>query len=146
MKIYIDNSVYNRPFDDQTQPRIWLETLAFSIILQMVVNKEINIVSSSVVNFENDKNPYPERRKWVENCLKLAVEIQAVNEEIKDRAKKLEKSGVEPIDALHLACSESANVDYFITCDDRISKNYAYKKMRILNPLEFIVNITSVER
>lgn len=146
MKIYIDNSVYNRPFDDQTQPRIWLETLAFSIILQMVVNKEINIVSSSVVNFENDKNPYPERRKWVKNCLKFAVEIQAVNEEIKDRAKKLERNRVEPIDALHLACSEAAGVDYFITSDDRILKNYRSKKIKVLNPLEFIVNITSSER
>ena len=35
-RIYLDTSVYNRPFDDQTQPRIWLETLAFAVILQMV--------------------------------------------------------------------------------------------------------------
>ncbi len=28
MKVYLDTSVYNRPFDDQTQPRIWLETMA----------------------------------------------------------------------------------------------------------------------
>jgi hypothetical protein len=36
LKIYIDTSVYNRPFDDQAQPRIWLETLSLSKILQMV--------------------------------------------------------------------------------------------------------------
>jgi hypothetical protein len=36
MKVYVDTNVYNRPFDEQTQPRIWLETLAFSVILQMV--------------------------------------------------------------------------------------------------------------
>ena len=36
MKIYIDTSVYNRPFDDQTQPRIWLETLALGLILQVI--------------------------------------------------------------------------------------------------------------
>ena len=36
MKVYLDTSVYNRPFDDQTQPRICLETLAFVVVLQMV--------------------------------------------------------------------------------------------------------------
>lgn len=34
--VYLDTSVYNRPFDDQTQPRIWMETLALSVILQDV--------------------------------------------------------------------------------------------------------------
>lgn len=34
MRIYLDTSVYNRPFDDQAQPRIW--TLALSVILQLV--------------------------------------------------------------------------------------------------------------
>lgn len=29
MKIYLDTSVYNRPFDDQRQLRIQLESMAF---------------------------------------------------------------------------------------------------------------------
>jgi len=36
VRVYLDTSVYNRPFDDQTQPRIWLETLALVLILQMI--------------------------------------------------------------------------------------------------------------
>lgn len=36
VRIYLDTCVYNRPFDDQTQPRIWLETLALSVIMQMI--------------------------------------------------------------------------------------------------------------
>ncbi len=36
MRIYLDTSVYNRPFDDQTQARIALETLAYTVILQMI--------------------------------------------------------------------------------------------------------------
>ncbi len=36
MKIYLDTSVYNRAFDDQTQPRIWLETLVLALSLQLV--------------------------------------------------------------------------------------------------------------
>jgi hypothetical protein len=26
-RVYLDTCVYNRPFDDQAQPRVWLETL-----------------------------------------------------------------------------------------------------------------------
>ncbi|MEM6754294.1 MAG: PIN domain-containing protein, partial [Cyanobacteria bacterium P01_C01_bin.38] len=36
VKIYLDTSIYNRPFDDQTQPKIFLESQAVSLILQMV--------------------------------------------------------------------------------------------------------------
>ena len=42
MLVYLDNSALNRPFDDQTQPRIWLETLAVSLILQMTEAGEID--------------------------------------------------------------------------------------------------------
>jgi len=35
LRIYMDTSVKNRPFDDLSQPRIWLEALAFAIIFQM---------------------------------------------------------------------------------------------------------------
>lgn len=34
MKIYLDNCCYNRPFDDQTQERIHLESEAMLTILQ----------------------------------------------------------------------------------------------------------------
>jgi hypothetical protein len=44
-KVYLDTSVYNRPFDEQRQARIWLETLAFSVILQMIENHDIELVT-----------------------------------------------------------------------------------------------------
>ena len=34
LKIYLDTSVYNRPFDDQRQTKIRLETEAFLSILE----------------------------------------------------------------------------------------------------------------
>ena len=41
MKIYLDLCVYNRPFDDQTQPRIMIESLCFIIIMAKVSNEEL---------------------------------------------------------------------------------------------------------
>jgi hypothetical protein len=63
LKVYLDMSVYNRPFDDQTQPRIWLETLALGIILQMIEAGEIELVSSSVLRYEHSRNPFFPLRK-----------------------------------------------------------------------------------
>jgi len=72
MRIYLDTSVYNRPFDNQKQPRIWLETLAFSLILKLAEEGEIKIVKSQVSDFENTKNPkqsHPVPKKLGQNIL-----------------------------------------------------------------------------
>ena len=87
MKIYLDTSVYNRPFDDQTQPRIWLETLALALILQYLESGEAILVSSSVLEFENSRNPFPLRKDWMERCLKLAKEYQRIDETIRKHAQ-----------------------------------------------------------
>ena len=44
MRVYLDTNVVNRPFDDQTQPRIWLETLAFAVILQLIDAGSVTLV------------------------------------------------------------------------------------------------------
>ncbi|GGA02700.1 hypothetical protein [Okeania sp. KiyG1] len=41
IRVYLDTSVYNRPFDDQTQNKIALETEAVLLILGMIENREI---------------------------------------------------------------------------------------------------------
>ncbi len=122
--IYLDTSVYNRPFDDQTQPRIWLETLAFSVILQMIEDNTAKLTTSSVIEYENSRNPHPLRRAWVKKVTALATDHQLVNETIRQRASALEQNGLKAIDALHLACAEASNVDYFVTCDDRLINSY----------------------
>lgn len=138
MKIYIDTSVFNRPFDDQTQPRIWLETLALGLILQLVESGEATLVNSSVLEFENSRNPFPLRREWMERCLGLATEDQRVDESIRQRAEELEKIGVSAIDALHVAVSEAAHVDFFIACDDRLLKKGKQFKVKCFNPVDFV--------
>lgn len=52
-RIYLDNCVYNRPFDDQSQRRIFLETMAFIILLELVENGEIETINSDALVYEN---------------------------------------------------------------------------------------------
>lgn len=142
MKIYLDLSVLNRPFDNQIQPRIWLETMAFTIILQMIETNQISLVTSSVVEFENSKNPFPDRRDWVTGCIALSRKNILLNSDIRKKAQELETHGVKSIDSLHLACAESGLVNFFLTCDDLILKRYKGEKMAAINPVEFIFKIT----
>jgi len=145
MKIYLDTSVYNRPFDDQGHPRIWMETVAFSMILQLIETEKIDLVSSSVLAYENEKNSFGERREWVNGCLELSKLNIVLNAAIRKRGRELEKQGIKPLDALHLSCAESGKIDFFLTCDDKVVKRYEGKDMVVFNPVEFILKVTEEE-
>ncbi|MBN1877814.1 MAG: PIN domain-containing protein [Anaerolineae bacterium] len=141
VKIYLDTSVFNRPFDDQTQPRIWLETLAFSVILQMIEEKRVILVSSSVLAYENSRNPFDVRRQWVEDCSSLAHTVETVNTSVLHRAQVLEQQGVKAADALHVACAEIAGCAYFLTCDDHLIRKYHEPDLQVLNPVDFVLRV-----
>ena len=55
MRIYLDVCCLNRPFDDQTQDRIHLESEAIILILKRIRSGNWEWVSSEAVSFEDDK-------------------------------------------------------------------------------------------
>ena len=121
-RLYLDISVHNRPFDDLSQPRVWLEALAFAAILQMRESSSVELVNSAVLEYGNSRNPFLDRKTWVSSYLSLAAEYQESDESTRIRAQGLGSQGLASVDALHLACAEKAGAGYFITCDDRIIK------------------------
>ncbi|RLT39156.1 MAG: PIN domain-containing protein [Chloroflexi bacterium] len=141
VRIYLDTSVYNRPFDDQQQPRIWLETMALSVIPQMIESGDCVLVTSSVVAYETSKNPHAERRAWVGRVTALAGEFVNVNPAIRQRAIVLERFGINALDALHMASAESVTVDFLLTCDDRLIRRYRQignTKTKVADPVTFV--------
>ena len=139
--IYLDTSAYNRPFDDQTQPKIFLETQAVSIILQMIETGDIQLIGSLVLEYENSRNPSLINQAAMNRYLQMAELRQEVNEEIRQRAKQLEHNGVKAMDALHVACAEAAGSDHFITCDKRLINRCQSLTMKVLNPVDFVLEI-----
>lgn len=144
MKIYIDINVYSRKFDDQSQPRIELETLGLNLVLQLVFSGAVEVVSSTVLDYENSRNPLETRRDWIESCLRLAKIQVALDDAIIERGKELEEQGLKTIDALHVACAEAAGCEYFLTCDKRLIRRYS-GRMKIINPASFILELTGEE-
>lgn len=141
MLLYLDNSVLNRPFDDQRQPRIWLETLSFSLVLTLIESREATLIHSPIHDLENSRNPFPLRQKWIEKCLRLAAQNVALSDSIKKRALDLEQGGFKALDALHLACAEAAGATHFLTCDDRLIRRYS-GQMIVQTPVTFTTSLT----
>jgi predicted nucleic acid-binding protein len=143
VKIYLDTSVYNRPFDDQGQTRIRLETEAFLSILEKVISGTIIIIGSSALTYENNHNPFVERRERVSSYFTVVSRFIRLNDSIRKKAMSLKRLGFDPVDALHLAYAEYGGVKYFLTCDDGIikkaNKHKGTFKMEVCNPLEFIL-------
>jgi predicted nucleic acid-binding protein len=141
MKLYLDLCVYNRPFDDQGQPRIVVETVEFMFLLEKAINKEMTIINSFVLEYENSKSPLIDRRDKIEDLLKIASEYVKYSERLENRAEEIEKRGFMAMDALHIACAEAAKSDFFITCDDLLLRkgkaNNDKLKVRIVGLMEF---------
>lgn len=141
VKIYLDICSMNRVFDDQSQPRIFLESSAMITIFAMVENKSFSLVSSEVLRFENSRNPFEERRIFVSSVLAHAKLVQTINPTLLTRAQQIESaSGISGLDALHLACAEKLKCAYFITCDDRILRRYK-GVVKAINPIQFTIEV-----
>lgn len=143
MRIYVDTSAYNRPFDDQSQPKIFLETQAVTIILQMIEARLTELVTSSVLEYENSRNPYPIKQESMSRSLQKAQVRQEVNESIRQRAEQLEYNGLKAVDALHVASAEAANSDWFVTCDQRLINRCSELTMKVVNPVDFVLEMNS---
>ncbi|MBI5874488.1 MAG: PIN domain-containing protein [Deltaproteobacteria bacterium] len=143
IKIYLDTSVYNRPFDYQGQTRIRLETEAFLSILEKAVSGTLIIMGSSAVLYENSRNPFADRRERISSYLSVVSKFTGLNDHVKKTALLLEGINIDPIDALHLAYAESGGAEYFITCDNdimkRITRHKGILKTEACNPLEFVL-------
>ncbi|MDJ1177784.1 PIN domain-containing protein [Roseofilum sp. BLCC_M91] len=142
-KVYLDTSVYNRPFDDQTQPKIFLETQAVAIILQSIKAQIFELVSSSVLEYENSRNPDPVKRKAMSQSLQIAGSRLNVDDMIKQRGQELEHNGLKAVDALHVACAEAASSNYFITCDKRLINRCSNLAIKVMNPVDFVLEISN---
>lgn len=135
MKVYLDACCLNRSFDDQSQPRVRLETEAISLILGKLHQREWDWVGSEMLLHEVGQNPDLENRQRVLSFASLAHEVVELSDKILKRAEELEESGFDSYDAIHLASAEHSKVDVFLTTDDQILKVSNRKK----NPFSFTV-------
>lgn len=73
MRVYLDNCSLNRPFDDQTQLIVHLETEAKLYIQDKIKKGEYEFIWSYVSDYENAANPSPERREAIGEWRNIAL-------------------------------------------------------------------------
>ena len=69
MRIYLDNCSYNRPYDDQSQMRIHLETQAKLYIQDMIRQRQVQLVTSYILDYENSKNRSIQKKNAIERFM-----------------------------------------------------------------------------
>lgn len=140
MKVYLDNCCFNRPYDDQTQIRISLETQAKLYIQDLIKNGKLDLTASYVLWYENSQNPYETKRTAIGQFIQRnSAEYVDIDEAavIQTEAEEIIKTGIKTKDAYHVACAIHAGCDCFITTDDRLLK-YKTDKICLANPVDFV--------
>ena len=142
LRIYLDNCCLNRPFDDQNQLRIKVESDIIISILESFKTKTSFWVGSEVIQIEINKTQNTERRKKVEAFLIFQNSVVKINEPLINRAKNIERFGFSFMDALHLESAIAGKADIFITTDDEIIKIFRKVSdsfnIKVISPIDFM--------
>lgn len=148
MKIYLDTNVICRPFDDHSQERIANEIASISKIFVYIGSRMFDAVISDVVLAELTLIENPIKRELVKL---LATEITTKRVSLGDTEIMIADSLQDKckindyMDTLHIASAATANCEYFVTCDDELTRRSGLIKkeliklgyrLEIVNPLD----------
>ena len=139
MKIYLDNCCFNRPYDDQNQLSIHLETEAKLYVQDLVFTKRLDLVWSYVLDVENARSPFDERRTEILLWRNRSIHIVEPVVDIVPLAQRFALVGLKGPDALHVSCAIYGRCEYFLTVDHGILKRAnQIKDIAILSPIAFL--------
>lgn len=143
MRIYLDNCCYNRPYDDQTQITIQLESQAKLMVQNWIRSGRFDLVTSDMLHYEVHNSPYIVQERaiadFIENYSAIHVGY-AVQTQVETKASEIMKTGVKYKDACHVASAILASCDYFLTTDGRLLK-YRTDEIKMCNPVDFVREI-----
>ncbi|GMO13619.1 MAG: hypothetical protein Ta2A_24390 [Treponemataceae bacterium] len=140
MLIYLDSCSFNRPYDDQTQEKVFFETEAKLYIQRQILSQNYELAWSYVLDYEIGESPFSERKDRILQWKSIARLHCVENEDILQEAEELQKIGLKVVDSLHIACADFMHCDYAVTTDRKMLNKPIKRitQMPVLNPMEFI--------
>ena len=143
MRIYLDNCSFNRPYDSQVIT-IKIETEAKLYVQELITKGQLDLVWSYALDYENEQNPFREKRSRIGMWKQYAVENIKETESVLALGEYfVNEVGLKMWDALHLACAIEGKCEVFLTTDRRVvNKCKNETKIRIINPIQFLEAIT----
>lgn len=140
MIVYLDENCFQRGFDDQTQSRIKMESIACQDIIQRAESGDLDLVWSFMHLDETLQCPFPERKVAILRLSAICkVRIGPDDDIYRLSVKIMNENGLSSKDAVHLSCAISAKSSVFLTCDTKIIKRIKrLENIEIMNPIDYI--------
>ena len=147
VRIYMDACSLNRPFDDLSQDRVYLEAEAVLSIISHCEKGTWTLIKSNAIYYELSNISDAERFEKVQALYSSANERITLTTEAEQRAKHFQNNGVKPFDSIHLALAETYKVDVILTTDDRLLKasKRLNVKIKTANPIAWLVEVMNNE-
>lgn len=148
-RIYMDVCCLNRPFDDQTQQRIRLETEAILLTLNQCQSGSWRLVASNALDVEIGQTPNPTRKRQVQDLLSIArIKVQT-SDALEQRVAELVQLSFTFYDAAHITSAERSKSDVLLTTDDRLIRKAMQLaervKVKVENPATWLANVIQEE-
>ena len=139
-RLYLDNCSFNRPYDDQSLLRNYLEAEAKLYIQEEILHNNYELAWSYMMDYEVFFNPFSDRKTQILKWKSIAIVDIDESEKVIAFANEISKKNIRPKDSLHLACAIEAECNYFITTDRKIL-NKPIKMITVIDPIDFIKTI-----
>ncbi len=147
MRVYLDNCCYNRPFDDLSQDRVYLEAESVLTVISRCESGIWTLVTSGVVEYESSRISDLDKLESVRELCSVAGERAVLTDEAVNRAAYFRQSGLRDFDSLHLAVAETSRVDVFLTTDDKLLR--AARRLdlsiKVTNPVTWLMEVLDNE-
>jgi hypothetical protein len=145
MKIYLDTCCYGRPFDDQSQVKIRIESDAVKAAIGFCETMGYAVVGSSALIKEIGKISDGEKRRRVRNFFDASInEFALFSKEIYMRAQAVRsRANIKNLDSYHLCLAEAVGADFLLTTDAPFEKACAGLNLavKVVNPLKFLAEV-----
>ena len=139
MLIYLDLCCLNRPFDDQDQLVIRLQTEAKLHVQHAIRQGSHSLVWSAAIDLENEENPDIERRNAIAAWKSIASVDVDLLPDVESTAEVLARLGIKPMDALHVASALSAKAAWLLTTDKGLlGKMKGDPRIQVADPVDFV--------
>ena len=136
----MDNCSFNRPYDDQSLLKNYLEAEAKTYIQKEILEKNYELAWSYMMDFEVSFNPFSDRKNQILKWKNIAIIDIDESEKVITLANEIMRRNIRPKDSLHLACAIEAGCDYFITTDEKIL-NKSIENIIAIDPIDFVKGI-----
>ena len=142
-KIYMDVCCLNRPFDNQVQYRIRIESEAILTILSFCQNNEWSLAASDPIEFEMSKLNDVDKLRKIRDLYSIAKNRLTVTEQVRERSKELQVYGIKFFDSLHLALAEIHRQDVLLTTDDNFiaAAKRCEAGIPVINPIIWLMEV-----